>query len=85
MAIKLYTKEYVRTLPVITEVKNHFIRTFGGKLQIVDGIKESTKAFVFKVSDSSDVVLQLRLFRIMHLRYYLGKLWKCLTKLTKNL
>ncbi|WP_273478650.1 capsid protein [Ignavigranum ruoffiae] len=58
MAIKLYTKEYVRTLPVITEVKNHFIRTFGGKLQIVDGIKESTKAFVFKVSDSSDVVLQ---------------------------
>lgn len=57
MAIKIYTKQYAGMLPDIFEVKSHFLRTFGGRLQVVDGIKETDVFMELKVSDA-DVVIQ---------------------------
>lgn len=58
MAVKEYTKQYVRTLPAIYEKRALFLRTFGGRLQVKDGVKESDTFMEFKVSDTSDVVIQ---------------------------
>lgn len=57
MAIKLYTKEFARVLPNIYEVRAHFLRTFGGGLEVHDGVKESDTFLELKVSDT-EVVLQ---------------------------
>lgn len=57
MAVKLYTKQYAQTLQNIFTVKQHFLRTFGGSLQVADGVKERDKFLELKVSDT-DVVIQ---------------------------
>lgn len=57
MAIKIYSKEYVGILGKVFETQQHFLRTFGGQLQIKDGVKNSENAFSLKVSDT-DVVVQ---------------------------
>lgn len=57
MAIKTYTKEYASTLQNVFAVKQHFLRTFGGKLQVKDGITNSTNFLELKVSET-DVTVQ---------------------------
>lgn len=57
MAIKVYTKEYAGLLANIFEVKQNFLRTFGGTLQVKDGITNKDTFIDLKVSDT-DVVIQ---------------------------
>ncbi|CDZ74861.1 hypothetical protein ING2D1G_0702 [Peptoniphilus sp. ING2-D1G] len=57
MAIKIYTKEYSGLLQNIFVVKQHFLRTFGGKLQVKDGITNKDDFLDLKISDT-DVVIQ---------------------------
>lgn len=57
MAIKIYTKEYAGLLADVFEKKQHFLRTFGGKLQVRDGITNKDTFIDLKVSDT-DVVVQ---------------------------
>lgn len=57
MAIKLYTKEYARTLAKITENKSYFLRAFGGGLQVKDGVKNSSEFMCLKTS-TTPVVIQ---------------------------
>ena len=57
MAIKVYTKEYAGLLENIFEVKQNFLRTFGGSLQVKDGITNKDTFIDLKVSDT-DVVIQ---------------------------
>lgn len=55
--IKIYTKEYAGLLQDIFASKQHFLRTFGGNLQVVDGITNKDKFLSLKVSDT-DVTVQ---------------------------
>ena len=57
MAIKIYTKEYAETLANVFAHKQYFLNTFGGQLQVIDGVKDSDTFMTFKVSDT-DVVVQ---------------------------
>lgn len=57
MAIKIYTKQYAGLLQNIFEVKQNFMRTFGGSLQVKDGITNKDTFIDLKVSDT-DVVVQ---------------------------
>lgn len=57
MAIKIFTKNYAGLLADVFEVKQHFLRTFGGRLQVTDGITNRDKFLDLKVSDT-DVVVQ---------------------------
>lgn len=57
MAIKVYTREYAGLLTNIFEKKQNFMRTFGGKLQVKDGITNKDTFIDLKVSDT-DVVIQ---------------------------
>lgn len=57
MAIKIYTKQYAGLLQNIFEVKQNFLRTFGGTLQVKDGITNKDTFIDLKVSDT-DVVVQ---------------------------
>ena len=41
MAIKVYTKEFAQALQNVFAVKQHFLRTFGGALQVKDGVADS--------------------------------------------
>lgn len=51
MATKIYTKEFAKVLNDIYEVQQHFMEPFGGKLQVVDGIKSSDDFMSLKISD----------------------------------
>lgn len=57
MAEKYYTKNFASILPNIFAVENYFLRTFGGTLQVKDGVSESDTFLHIKTSDA-DVVLQ---------------------------
>lgn len=57
MAIKIYSKEYAQTLENVFKVKQHFLRTFGGALQVVDGITSASNFLELKVSET-DVTVQ---------------------------
>ena len=57
MAIKIYTKQYAGLLQDIFEVKQNFMRTFGGSLQVKDGITNKDTFIDLKTSDT-DVVVQ---------------------------
>lgn len=57
MATKIYTKQYAGMLPNIFSVENHFLRTFGGSLQVVDGVSQADTFMHIKTSDA-DVVIQ---------------------------
>lgn len=56
MTAKIYTEEFKEMLPLLFKAKSHFIRSFGGKLEVIDGISNSDKAFTVKVSDMEVVV-----------------------------
>lgn len=55
--IKIYTKEYAGLLQDIFASKQHFLRTFGGNLQVVDGVSNKDTFLELKVSDT-DVTIQ---------------------------
>nr|DAF06388.1 MAG TPA: major capsid protein [Caudoviricetes sp.] len=57
MAIKVYTKEYAGLLAKITAKKSYFLRAFGGKLQVKDGVKDKDTFMYLKTSDTP-VVMQ---------------------------
>lgn len=57
MAIKIYTKEFAGALQNVFSVRQHFLNTFGGYLQVKDGITNKDKFLELKVSDT-DVVVQ---------------------------
>lgn len=57
MAVKIYTKEYAGLLGEIFKSRQHFLGTFGGTLQIKDGIKDSDTFLSLKTSPT-DVVVQ---------------------------
>lgn len=57
MAIKLYTKQYAGILPTIFLSKSHFLRTFGGALQVRDGVSSKDRFMDLKITDT-DVVIQ---------------------------
>lgn len=57
MAIKVFTREYAGLLQDIFEKKQLFLRTFGGSLQVKDGITNRDTFIDLKVSDT-DVVIQ---------------------------
>lgn len=55
MATKLYTKDFLETLPVLFNAKSHFINSFG-EIDVLDGVTHSDTAFSVKVSDMDVVV-----------------------------
>lgn len=55
--IKIYTSQYAGLLQNVFKVKQHFLNTFGGNLQVKDGITNSDEFMKLKVSDT-DVVIQ---------------------------
>lgn len=55
--IKVFTREYAGLLQDIFEKKQLFLRTFGGSLQVKDGITNKDTFIDLKVSDT-DVVIQ---------------------------
>jgi len=57
MAIKVFTREYAGLLQDIFEKKQLFLRTFGGSLQVKDGITNKDTFIDLKISDT-DVVVQ---------------------------
>lgn len=57
MTIKYFTKDYAGMLPNIFEVKSHFLRTFGGTLQVKDGIAQKDTFMDLKTTDT-EVVIQ---------------------------
>lgn len=57
MATKFYNKQFASMLPNIFAVENHFLRIFGGTLQVKDGVSESDTYLHIKTSDA-DVVIQ---------------------------
>lgn len=58
MAIKEYTKQYVGMFPNIFSKKARFLAAFGGTIQVVDGVTDSTKFMDLKISNDVDAVLQ---------------------------
>ena len=56
MAVKVYTKQLVRVLPSIFSVHNHFTRTFGGTLQVRDGVADSDTFLSLKTIDADTVI-----------------------------
>lgn len=57
MAIKIFTKQYAGLLANVFEKKQLFLNTFGGKLQVQDGITNKDTFIDLKISDT-DVVIQ---------------------------
>lgn len=57
MAIRIFTAQYTGLLADVFKKKQHFLNTFGGNLQVVDGITNSDEFMKLKVSDT-DVVIQ---------------------------
>lgn len=57
MAIKLFTKQFTGVLPDLFAKKTAFLRSFGGVLQVKDGISQSDTFLELKTSDT-DVVIQ---------------------------
>lgn len=58
MAQKLYTKEFVAALPDIFAKKSSFIKSFGGKLLVKDGVLEADEFMTVKTSNVNDVVIR---------------------------
>lgn len=54
--IKIYTKEYAGLLEDVFEANQHFLNTFGGKLQVADGITSKDRFMTLKVADTEAVV-----------------------------
>ena len=57
MAEKIYTSQFAQLLPNVFAQEQYFLNSFGGSLQVADGITNSDTFMKMKISDT-DVVLQ---------------------------
>lgn len=57
MAIKLYTKQYAGMVPNLFESRTHFLRSFGGTVQVHSDAEYNDKFLTLKTSDT-DVTIQ---------------------------
>lgn len=55
--IKTYTKQYAGLLQKVFAKKQHFLRTFGGNIQVFDGVASKDTMLELKISDT-DVTIQ---------------------------
>lgn len=56
MSTKIYTKNYMAMLAKITESRSRFLRSFGGKIQIYDGVADSDTMLHLKVNNTKAVI-----------------------------
>lgn len=56
MSTKLYTKKYMTMLAKITETRSRFLRSFGGQIQIFDGVSDSDTMLHLKVNNTKAVI-----------------------------
>lgn len=58
MSTKIYTKNYMAMLAKITESRSRFLRSFGGQIQIYDGVADSDTMLHLKVNSAKAVIKQ---------------------------
>lgn len=56
MSTKIYTKKYMAMLAKITESRSRFLRSFGGQIQIYDGVADSDTMLHLKVNNTKAVI-----------------------------
>lgn len=56
MSTKIYTKNYIAMLAKITESRSRFLRSFGGQIQIYDGVADSDTMLHLKVNNTKAVI-----------------------------
>ena len=56
MAEHIYTKQFVKALETIYGTQSHFLNTFGGSLQVLDGVSSSDTAMSIKTNNQPSVV-----------------------------
>lgn len=56
MAEHIYTKQFVKALETIYGTQSHFLNTFGGSLQVLDGVSNSDTAMSIKTNNQPSVV-----------------------------
>lgn len=56
MTTKIYTKNYMAMLAKITESRSRFLRSFGGQIQIYDGVADSDTMLHLKVNNTKAVI-----------------------------
>ncbi|HEL9617815.1 TPA: capsid protein [Streptococcus suis] len=56
MSTKIYTKNYMAMLAKITESRSCFLRSFGGQIQIYDGVADSDTMLHLKVNNTKAVI-----------------------------
>lgn len=56
MSTKIFTQNYMALLAKITESRSRFLRSFGGQIQIFDGVSDSDTMLHLKVNSTKAVV-----------------------------
>ncbi|MBZ2153666.1 capsid protein [Streptococcus australis] len=56
MSTKIYTKNYMDMLAKIIESRSRFLRSFGGQIQIYDGVADSDTMLHLKVNNTKAVI-----------------------------
>ena len=56
MAEHIYTKQFVKALETIYGTQSHFMNTFGGSLQVLDGVSNSDTAMSIKTNNQPSVI-----------------------------
>lgn len=56
MSTNIYTKNYMAMLAKITESRSRFLRSFGGQIQIYDGVADSDTMLHLKVNNTKAVI-----------------------------
>lgn len=56
MAEHIYTKQFVKALETIYGTQSHFMNTFGGSLQVLDGVSNSDTAMSIKTNNQPTVI-----------------------------
>lgn len=56
MAEHIYTKQFVKALETIYGTQSHFMNTFGGELQVLDGVSNSDTAMSIKTNNQPTVI-----------------------------
>ena len=56
MSTKIFTKNYMAMLAKITESRSRFLRSFGGQIQIYDGVADSDTMLHLKVNNTKAII-----------------------------
>ena len=56
MSTKIFTQNYMALLAKITESRSRFLRSFGGQIQVFDGVSDSDTMLHLKVNSTKAVV-----------------------------